>query len=190
MNMGRKREGVSYTCLYIALESWNLLWPVEHIEKAMDLWMNGIPITTIAAELSADVDELALLIIDLSSTYKYFFPARDNGVNLSTKIGWTVSQKKSLGLFLLKNKPVYEVCANYDMFWEDKDVHKVEEYWREDVEFEKICKKVKRDSFEVMVLLLDRLKLGHIEPRKEGIEGNWMTNEAKTSSRKKAKSAS
>lgn len=52
--------------IYIACEDFNFIWDEHHLTSVIDKWNQGVSVFKMADELNRDVDELAVLLIDLS----------------------------------------------------------------------------------------------------------------------------
>ena len=170
--------------IYIALENWNLFWSIEEIKEFFELWIAGFSLDYISKHLERNSDELALLIIEISSKQKHFFPQRDRGIHISSPVEWTGFHNRYFSLFLknLEEDDGYTLCFEQDMFWDRKEVLYLEKLWDNGKSLTFMEEKFQRDNYEIILLLLDRITQGKINPRHGGIEGMWLVNAIKESS--------
>ena len=52
--------------LYIALSELDFSWYPGEVEQVAQLWREGLPVADIAEKMERDVDEVAILIMDLA----------------------------------------------------------------------------------------------------------------------------
>lgn len=67
-----------------------------------------------------------------------------------------------------KRRAIYVVLEDLDFVWDEADIPKVEEMWREGLSVWEIAKVFDRDPDEVALLIMDRARQGTIRKRKWG----------------------
>jgi len=63
--------------LYIALSELDFSWYPGEVEQVAQLWREGLPVADIAEKMERDIDEVAILIMDLARQKK--IEPRKNG---------------------------------------------------------------------------------------------------------------
>ena len=64
--------------LYIALSELDFSWYRGEVEQVAQLWRKGMPVADIAEKMKRDIDEVAILIMDLAR--RDVIEPRKNGV--------------------------------------------------------------------------------------------------------------
>lgn len=64
--------------LYIALSELDFSWYPGEVEQVAQLWRKGLPVADIAERMERDIDEVAILIMDLAR--RGIIEPRKNGV--------------------------------------------------------------------------------------------------------------
>ena len=157
--------------LYIALENLNYEWKRSSILQVLDMWNAGFSLDMISQEIQRDYDEIALLIIELND---YLFSSRNRGVNLSNPL-------KNLSPRYYGNRSrffeniheeyvVFETSGD-ELFWDERHVITCENLWNLGYSTESIAQHVKRRELEVILLVIDRCRVGRIAPRESGLKG-------------------
>lgn len=59
-----------------------------------------------------------------------------------------------------------------DFFWDEPEILEFREMWRKGIPIERIAKELNRDPDDVLILIVDQGKRGHIKQRPEGLFGN------------------
>lgn len=70
----------------------------------------------------------------------------------------------------------YIVCENFDFVWQEEQVFDFECQWHEGKTLKEMAKYFKRTPEDVLLLALDRAKLGTIKKRKGGLIGEYSRN--------------
>ncbi|MDP5277198.1 helix-turn-helix domain containing protein [Chengkuizengella axinellae] len=66
----------------------------------------------------------------------------------------------------------YIACEDLNFFWEEKEVMKFEQMWKEGLCITDIATALDRHPNDVVVLVIDRRKKQKIQPRDGGLLGN------------------
>ena len=72
------RKGRPQEKLYIALSELDFSWYPGELEQVAQFWRDGLPVADIAEKMERDIDEVAVLIMDLARKNK--IRRRKNGV--------------------------------------------------------------------------------------------------------------
>ena len=71
----------------------------------------------------------------------------------------------------LKRQNIYLACEDMDFVWDERDVAKFQDMWREGLGLKEIAEAFKRDPDEVGMLVMDQARKGLIKPRKKVVNG-------------------
>jgi len=82
----------------------------------------------------------------------------------------TLAQKNDLRFYRPK-KEVYIACYDMNFSWFEEDVEKVIRYWKYGLSIAEMGKRLRRDTDEIGILLIDLAKKGKIKPREGGLFG-------------------
>jgi hypothetical protein len=66
---------------------------------------------------------------------------------------------------------LYIALSELDFSWYPGEVEQVAQMWRDGIHIADIAEKMKRDTDEVVILIMDLARRGVIEPRKNGALG-------------------
>lgn len=69
---------------------------------------------------------------------------------------------------------IYIACEELNFIWRPEDVITVDRMWQEGMDIRDIAKAFDRDVDEVAILIMDRVRLGRLGPRKNGVFGRRM----------------
>lgn len=72
-----------------------------------------------------------------------------------------------------KRRKIYVACEDLNFVWCEGDVLEFDRMWHSGVSVQFIANTFKRDPDEVLLLLIDRAKLGYIKPRKGELWGRF-----------------
>lgn len=162
--MSRRRYfQTSRSCLYLALELTNLHFSSKEIYDILKFWSGGLSIFKISELINRDVDEVALLLLDLAENTK-LIPKRQFGLLESPPVNLSTSYYKTLSQFENKHFEDYMVFRDYELIWDERDVVRFEELWKNKTSLPEISKVLKRPVIEVVILLFDRAIQEKIQP--------------------------
>jgi hypothetical protein len=162
----------SRSSLYIALEDLDLEFSKNEVEIMVIRWFEGWFLSYIADELKRDLDELAVLLADL--TERALLTSRSRGIHTSTWREIPSVYGARIQKFLKKNPKNYYAFQDsryVEFLWDERDTPKFELLWNAGYSLEEISLKLKRNKLDVALLVLDRARKGFIECREGGLEG-------------------
>ncbi|WP_187445560.1 hypothetical protein [Bacillus infantis] len=183
-----KNGGARRLAIYAALEDINYEWSAAEIDKFLTLWLQGWSLQYICGQLERDIDEAAVLMMDLDEKMG-LFPARGYGVKVSPPIEedtLPLKYDKMRRSFLKRYRGGYTAFLEHsrvNFIWGEREVEDFEEFWYSGYTLQAIAKKLKRHYLDVALLVLDRKRKGRIEVRESGLEG-WKEDVAKKVCRK------
>lgn len=156
--------------IYIALEDLNFFWKKEEFIQVIKFWHEGHSVEYISEKLNRDLDEVALLIIDVAEHSDKLIKKRTRGIYNSQPI--TLSRMFNVSLLgYLERKEVYEmfIKSEINFFWTYEDVEKFGNMWRSGLDIITIAKHLNRKVLEVALLAIDRCRKNEISPREIGL---------------------
>jgi hypothetical protein len=162
----------SRSSLYIALEDLDLEFSRNEVEIMVIRWYEGWSLSYIADELKRDLDELAVLLADL--TERALLTSRSRGIYVSSYREIPSVYAARIQKFLKqnpKNYYAYQDSRYVDFLWDERDIPKFEFLWNAGHSLEELSLKLKRNKVDVALLVLDRARKGFIECREGGLEG-------------------
>lgn len=158
--------------IYVACDFVNTSWTYDELETVIDMWNLGYSIEDISFEANHLVEEIGLLIIDLSKK-RGLFNKRKRGLKSSPPINLTAYYSNIKKRFLNANKNGYEVFSDgtVDFIWDEKQVIRFDNLWNSGFSFGHIKNHLNRPEKDIWMLIVDRTTKGRIYPRKGGLEG-------------------
>lgn len=164
----KKRQNI-----YVVLDDINFNWKASELETIIRLWNDGRSLWYIENEVNRNIDEIAILLMDLAETRRNFICERSRGLLTSILVDQPYQYQKRVENFLNEYINGYEALShvNANFFWDEVEVHKFEQYWKEGISLERISRKLKRKPLDCMFLLLDRLRKGFIKGREGLLDG-------------------
>jgi len=75
----------------------------------------------------------------------------------------------------VKRRNIYIALEDLDFIWDEAEVPDIERMWNEGYSIWQIANACMRDPDEVLILIMDRVRKGFIEPRPGGVYGRRMT---------------
>lgn len=177
--------------IYLALENINYEWSSKELNKFMDLWMEGFSLKYICNLLDRDIDDAAVLIMDISSRRK-LFPPRDHGIQISSPVEENPRYNHAKSLFFHDYPENYTALLEHskiNFIWDESEILMFETLWKQGASLQDICKKLKKHHLNVALLILDRKRKGHIEIREGGLKGSGL-DATKGNGRKKNRNQS
>ncbi len=158
--------------IYVACDFIETFWPINEFKSVVDYWNEGLSLEEISKMISRTEDEVSLLIIDLAE-YTKVIQKRDRGIQQSSPVSITASNRISISRFLTSYKNGYEMYhhGKVDFIWDERVVVQFDDMWKKGLSIEHIKNPLKRPYIEICVLVIDRAAKGYITPRKNGLEG-------------------
>ncbi|UOF90822.1 helix-turn-helix domain containing protein [Fodinisporobacter ferrooxydans] len=71
-----------------------------------------------------------------------------------------------------ERKQLYIALEDMDFIWDMKDIERVERMWEDGISIQAMSRRLDRDTDEIAVLIIDRVRKEKIKPRREGVFGN------------------
>lgn len=78
--------------------------------------------------------------------------------------------------FFKQRVSIYLACEEMDFIWSREEVKEIDKMWNEGIEVRSIANKVQRDPDELLILIIDRARKGHITRRTGGLFGTEVIN--------------
>ena len=128
--------------LHIVLDDLDFIWQYETAKHVREMWQKGNPLSAISLTVARDMDEVALLVMDL---------ARKN---------WRIMRQE-----------IYIALDGLDFSWYFDEVKRVEKMWAQGWPLEAIAENVQRITDEVALLVMDLAIKDQIIPREKGVGG-------------------
>lgn len=160
--------------IYVVLDDINFTWTKFEIKQILNLWNKGKSIHYISTSIQREVDEIALLIMDLGEYPKCYFLQRDNGVNESNPVCANRYYRIKIENLLNSINEEYKMFEEFyevDFIWDEYEVYEFDRMWNFGVSIQKISKKLKRNIIDCVLLLFDRSRKNFINSRDGGLKG-------------------
>lgn len=156
--------------LYLALENLNFTWSTEDVVGFQKLWFHGFSLGWIAESFNRDMDEVALLVIDLA--HLGLIKSRINGLKTSPPV--PLEEKIVSKLFAHINREKfanYTVLEEFNFSWDEDEVSLFRKHWNDGIPLLDIAQYFNRHEIEVVLLIIDQAKRDLINQRKFGVYG-------------------
>lgn len=156
--------------VYIALEDFNLEWKRWEVMAALHYWNEGLDIVEISSLVKRDMDELALLLIDIAEFKPGLVRQRLNGIVKSPPLPPTTYYNTMMEN-LLEDNEVYVVFEQTgpNLIWWEREVYIFDELWSQGYNIMNLAKRFKKSPLETCLLIIDRCKKDFIHPRDIGL---------------------
>lgn len=180
------KHGISRRVIYTALDDINYDWTAQEIETFLALWIDGWSLQYICRHLKREIDDAAVLMMDLGSRTS-LLRDRPQGIKNQLSVDKSQMYDQLLEEFLADIDVVYTAfldATDIEFIWDEKNVLLIEDFWNKGYSIIQIAKRFRRNKLDIALLILDRRRKGKIGLRKGGLEG-WRTDEIARSSSKK-----
>lgn len=155
--------------IYISCENMDLVFTKKEIIHFQKYWFKGVSLKKIAETLERDIDECALLLIDLAE--RNLVKCRNKGIEKSD-VSFIPNHSRKTQNFINKIPKDYYCLEDYSLVWSKREVVRLKELWITNVPIQKISIDLARSDIEIAVLILDLHKKKEIKCRKGGLLGH------------------
>lgn len=158
---------------YVALQELNFNWVKDELCLVIDMWNEGKSIFVIAAQLSRDIDELALLLMDLGD--RELIRGRDRGILRSSPLREDLMLRKNIRMFCTYHKHGYTVYEDENFIFDEKEAVEFDGWWNQNLSIQEIADLLNRKSSkDILFLMMDRSRKGTITSRQVTVDGRML----------------